>query len=241
MRDGIELFEIPKERLGIPLEILQQANSVNVLSIYLGLGYLLNHRTIEIVRSPQLELDLGQDTSSCRGKSKKEKVDYDELLRQDPRIVIAALNNYGFGNYTSIRWYQHRGFSEFGRGFAERVGRLPAHLKDDFMNSLAEAQKTHYAKPPLVSRVELVINLLSEVYSARFDLDFIWKSEQFQMRRLKTKSTTHGREGRLYITRERRYRTGDVEYSCTCPTREEHKQGPGCKHIKEMRASYTPN
>ena len=80
IRDGIELFEIHKEDLGVPLDILEQGNSVNVLAVYLGLGHLLKNRKIPVTQNEQPEFNLGQETS-C-GPCKKVEVDYDALLKE---------------------------------------------------------------------------------------------------------------------------------------------------------------
>jgi hypothetical protein len=231
IRDGIELFEIPREGLGVPLEILQHGNSVNLLTLYLGLGYLLKNRKITISVSPQSELNLGLAIKPEKGRCKRVEVDYDQLIKENPRTVIAALNNLGWDGYTGIRLYKDRGFTEFGRGFAERVGDLSTFVKDRFMRSLSEARTTHYAKPPIANpNIDLIFNLIQELSASKQGNQFRLETDHYSIRRLKTRSETKGREGRLYITREYVYHDGTKDYTCTCPARVE------CRHIKEMKA-----
>jgi hypothetical protein len=152
--------------------------------------------------------------------------------------VIGALNNLGW-SYTGTRWYRQRGFSDFGRGFADRVGKLGSAVKDQFMHSLSEARTTHYAQPPLTANIELVFRLLSEAYAAKHGEDFSVEQEGYKVSRLKTRSETECRVGRLYITRQRVFDNGRTTYTCTCPGYSYRPQRD-CKHIKEMKSAQYP-
>ena len=216
IRDGIDLFEIPREHLGMPLKLLEKQISVDILAGYLGLGHLLLRGEIPT--------------------KKQGDVGYDQLLNQDPHEIIKAFIEFGF-NYNGIRRFKKKGFTDLKGKYADRIKALPQKVKDRFMHSLMQAEGTKYAVPPLDSSTPLVHNLIAEVYADKHGDDFSAETKTYRMRRLKVRSESPGREGSLYIVRNYLLNNGNEQYSCTCPDfrfkpKNEKKD---CKHIKEMK------
>ncbi|MDO8741123.1 MAG: hypothetical protein Q7J54_06130 [Candidatus Woesearchaeota archaeon] len=217
--DGIELFEVPRSNLGVPLEMLQHMNPANILSYYTGLGRLITKGAISY---------------------KGQEIEYEMLLKENPpHIIVSRLVGYGY-KYNAIIKIKNKMLK---RGVPkEEIKQRMLYLfiknenvKKEFMHSLREARKTRYykdVKKPIYEeamnkdKLSYIENLVYELYATKTSKEYLWKLGGGKVgRRMKTRSESEGRKGNLYFT-------WDVKgnYNCTCPARVE------CKHIKELKA-----
>lgn len=212
--DGIELFEVPTANLGTPLEILQEIrNPAEILSYYIGLGKLITSRSITY---------------------KGGEISYNELLKEEPYMIVSKLVGYGH-KYNAInimkRKLSKKGFPKLELSLRGRISILFKKrngLEDGFIDSLKEARKTRYyqdiTEEIIGNKIFYLMNLTKELYANKNGQEFLWQFDDKVGRRMKTRSTSPGREGLIYFTW-----AVNGKYSCTCPARVE------CKHIKEIK------
>ncbi len=215
---GLEFFEVPSANLGTSLELLEEIkNPVEILSYFVGLGKLLTTGSITY---------------------KGQEISYDDLLNEEPHLIVSRLVGYGH-NFNAINIMKRKtikkGFPGRGHSLLEGVSNLFKErkgIKENFIFSLEEAKKSYYPKDdklPLIDRehtdlLQYLQNLVNDLYSIKNGKEYLWQreGEDFGLR-LKTRSTSPGREGALYFT----WKVNGLYY-CTCPATVK------CKHIKYM-------
>lgn len=213
--DGIELFEVPTADLGTPLEMLQEIKyRADILAYFVGLGKLIKTGSITW---------------------NKREISYDDLFTEEPHQIVSGVVGYGY-KYNAICEMKRKSPKRFKRGELQK--QMLSLFEDEtvkkrFMHSLREARKTQYYQnrnippPESVNNLRYIENLVGEMYAAKRSEEFLWHREDGRTgRRMKTRSSSKGREGSLYFT----WNVGD-NYTCTCPTHSLKE----CKHIKEMK------